>query len=123
MSRPLTQDQIEYQHVQDLQPVVVRCMFCPDWNVEAPAGEAREIASSHREQAHPEIRVERKAATGPLRQCKIGSCPEPAVQNYGRYGGLCEQHKADRKGDELNRESAKRGNANAAALKLAGRDG
>jgi hypothetical protein len=53
---------------RDAQPLVVRCLHCPDWSVEAPAGEARERARAHRAAEHPELPLVALAPKRPKKQ-------------------------------------------------------
>ena len=116
MFKQLSASQIEDQEIHDRSEMVAKCMFCPDWQIVATAGEAREIAKSHRLEQHPDATQTTRAKRS-AKQCKVGMCREPASHSHGRYGGLCETHKSLRREDELGRESARRGNENAATAK------
>lgn len=49
--KPSRYDLIE-DSIRDTQPMTVRCIHCPDWRAEGPAGQVRQEAAKHRKQKH-----------------------------------------------------------------------
>lgn len=91
----------------DRANVIALCAFCPKWRFEGSTADARVAATDHRARFHPVIQSTAKRSQMTHRTCKVPGCANGIVVKNGRYAGMCETCRDEKRELNSNRPLAK----------------